>query len=98
MREEFQQILKKAASSIQTKERDSSDSEEDSEDTVIGSESFPQLVWSHQQHSADYVHLSAEEGIPLTLGEDRAAPLVTEVQFMLSRFSIFCGHPSFPIF
>ena len=29
----------------------------------------------------------------MTLGEDRAAPLVTEVQLMLSRFSIFCGHP-----
>ena len=79
MREEFQQTLKKMASSMQTKERDSSDSEEDSEDTVIGSESFPRLVKMHQQHWVDYVHLSAEEGLPLTIGEDRAAPLVTRV-------------------
>ena len=71
-------------------------SEEDSKDTVIGGESFLQLVQMHQQHWVDYVHLSAEEGLPLTLGEDWAAPLVTEVQFLLSRFSIFCGHPSFP--
>ena len=77
---------------MQTEERDSSDSK----DTAIGSESFPQLVQMHQQHWADYVHLSAEEGLSLTLGEDRTAPLVTEVQFLLSRFSIFCGHPSFP--
>ena len=96
MREEFQQTLKETASSMQTKDGNSSDSEENSEHTVIGSESFPQLVWTHQQHWADYVHISAEEGIPLTLGEDRAAPLVTKVQFLLSRFSIFYGHPSFP--
>ena len=62
------------------------------EDTAIGSESFPQLIQMHQQHWADYVHLSAEEGLTLTLGEDTAAPLVMEVQFMLFRFSIFCDH------
>ena len=47
----------------------------------------------HQQHWVDYVHLSAEEGLPLTLGEDRAAPLVMEVQFMHFRFSIIWDHP-----
>ena len=40
MREEFQQTLKKFASSIQPKEGELSDKEEDSEDTVIGGESF----------------------------------------------------------
>ena len=92
MREEFQQTPKKGASSIQPKERESSDDEEGGEDIVTGSE-FPQLLQMHQQHWADYVHLSTEEGLPLTSGEDRAAPLVTEVHFMLFRFSIFCDHP-----
>ena len=39
IRENFRQTLKKTVSSMQSRERDSSDSE----DTAIGSESFPQL-------------------------------------------------------
>ena len=41
MREEYQQTLKKVASSIQPKEGESSDNEEDGKDTTIGGESFP---------------------------------------------------------
>ena len=93
MREEFQPTLKKVASSIQPKEGESSDNKENGEDTAIGGESFPQLIWMHQQHWADYVCLSAEEGLPLTLGEERTAPLVTEVQFILFKFPIFSDHP-----
>ena len=93
MREEFQQTLKKVASSSQPKEGESSDNEEDGEDTATSNVPFPQLVRTHQQHWTDYVHLSAEEGLPLTLGEDRAAPLVMGVQFIHFRFSIICDHP-----
>ena len=93
MKEEFQHTVKIVASSIQPREGESLDDKEDSEDMVIGGELFPQLIQMHQQHWADYVCLNAEEGLPLTPGEDRAAPLVMEVQFMLFRFSIFCDHP-----
>ena len=85
MREEFQHKMEETTSSTQTKEREPSDSE----DTEIGGESPPWIVQTHYtQHWADYVQISVEEGVLLTLGEDRAAPLVTEVHFLLSRFSM----------
>ena len=41
MREEFQQTLRKVASSSQPEEGESSDDEEDGKDTATSSESFP---------------------------------------------------------
>ena len=34
---------------------------------------------THDQHTADYIRLMMQEGMDLPLGEDRAAPLITEV-------------------
>ena len=53
----------------------------------------PRILQMYWQHSADYMRLMMEEDGDLTTGKDRAAFLITEVQFMLSRFSIFCGYP-----
>ena len=33
----------------------------------------------YRQHAADYTKLMIERSINLTMGEDRAAPLITEV-------------------
>ena len=38
-----------------------------------------QILWTHQQHTADYVHLMVEMGMSLPMGEDWSVPLVTEV-------------------
>ena len=44
------------------------------------SESFPpHILRTHCQHTADYMRLMMESGMDLTLGEDRAAALITEV-------------------
>ena len=39
----------------------------------------PQVLITHHQHMADYRKLMMEIGMDLTMGEDRAAPLITEV-------------------
>ena len=39
----------------------------------------PQVLRTHHQHMADYMKLMMESGINLTMGEDRAAALITEV-------------------
>ena len=39
----------------------------------------PRVLQTHCQHSADYTRLMMEEGGDLTMGEDRAAPLITKV-------------------
>ena len=41
----------------------------------------PWVIKSHHQHLADYVKLFMEEGEELSMGEDWATPLVTEVPF-----------------
>ena len=38
----------------------------------------PQLLQTHNQHTADYIRLMIQEGMDLPMGEDRAAPLITE--------------------
>ena len=40
---------------------------------------FPQVLRMHRQHATDYTKLMMECGINLTMGEDRAALLITEV-------------------
>ena len=49
----------------------------------------PRVLWTHHQHVADYVRLMMEEGEDLTLGEDQAAPLITEVFSPVSHTLIF---------
>ena len=39
----------------------------------------PRVLQTHHQHSADYIRFMMEEGGDLTMGEDRATPLITEV-------------------
>ena len=39
----------------------------------------PRVLWTHHQHMTDCVRLMMEEGEDFTLGDDRAAPLITEV-------------------
>ena len=56
---------------------------EDEPSTSVSTESHetcaPRVLQTHHQHVADYVRLMMEEGEILTLGEDRPAPLITEV-------------------
>ena len=47
--------------------------------TVPSETSPPQVLKSHHQHLANYVKLFLEEGEDLNMGDDWAAPLVTEV-------------------
>ena len=39
----------------------------------------PQVLRTHCQHTADYMKLMMESSMDLTMGEDRAVPLITEV-------------------
>ena len=39
----------------------------------------PRVLKTHDQHAANYVRLMMEEGLNPLMGEDRAAPLITEV-------------------
>ena len=48
-------------------------------DTAPSQKEKPQLVHTHEQYTADYVRLMMQEGMELLMGEDRAAPLITEV-------------------
>ena len=55
------------------------------------STSPPQALQSHQQHMADYICLFMEEGEELTISEDQAALLVTEVfphAYFMIQFTI----------
>ena len=38
-----------------------------------------QILRTHWQHAADYPRLMMQVDMSLTMGEDRAAPLITEV-------------------
>ena len=61
------------------------ESEQPVEDLTIGIETAPsnnekpRILCTHDQHTADYIRLMMEEGMGLPTGEDRAAPLITEV-------------------
>ena len=39
----------------------------------------PWVLRTHCQHMADYMKLMMERGMDLTMGEDRAAPLITKI-------------------
>ena len=72
------------AASLQLEE-----AEPEGDSTEIHSSSPPRLIHSHHQHLADYVKSFMEEREELTLGEDQAAPLVTEVPLYTPIWSIF---------
>ena len=55
------------------------EAEPEGEYTEICNSSPPRVIYSHCHHLADYVKLFMEEGEELTIGEDWAAPLITEV-------------------
>ena len=48
-------------------------------DTAPSQKEKPWLLQTHNQHTADYIRLMMQEGMDLPMGEDRAAPLITEV-------------------
>ena len=45
-----------------------------------------QVLKMHQPHVTVYTKMMMEDGIELTMGEDRAAPLITEVCSPMSTF------------
>ena len=74
MRQEFQSTLQRTAASVPSDE-----AEPKGESTETFSSSPSRVIHMHHQHLADYIKLFMEEGEELTLGEDRAAPLITQV-------------------
>ena len=52
----------------------------------------PRVLQTHDQHAADYVRLMLEEGMNLSMGEDRATPLITKVKPLIFFFHLpaFC--------
>ena len=91
LRQEFRALLGKAALVSQVEE-------EPKESLSTESHVFspPRVLKSHQQYVVDYVYLLMEEGEDLTMGEDWAAPLITEVfSFSYTCFSGFSLN-SFP--
>ena len=91
MRQEFKQRLGEAATSTQVEEEELPESK----GTETWSDPPLRVVWSHRQYLADYIRISMEEGEMLTLGEDRAAPLITEVYYSSSH--VFCNYFSISI-
>ena len=61
------------------------ESEQPGKDPTTGIETAPshkekpRILQTYDQHTADYVRLMMEEGMDLPMGEDRVAPLMTEV-------------------
>ena len=47
--------------------------------TESNGSSPPQVLKTQQQHVAAYTKMMMEGGMELTMGEDRSAPLITEV-------------------
>ena len=48
-------------------------------DTSPSSTGRPQVLCTHDQHATDYIRIMMEAGMDLPMGEDKAAPLITEV-------------------
>ena len=48
-------------------------------DTNLSSNARPQMLCTHDQHAIDYIRIMMEAGMDLPMGEDRAAPLITEI-------------------
>ena len=74
MRQEFQCTLGEMAMSLQVAEA----KPPEGKDTEVHSDSL-RVMHTHCQHMADYVRLLMEHRERLTLGEDQATPLITEV-------------------
>ena len=70
MRQEFRATLAKASAMA------SDDEPEPSTSTEPSASSPSRVLQTHCQHSADYIRFMIEEGGDLTMGEDRAAPLL----------------------
>ena len=75
MRQEFRCTLGKVVISSQVAEAET----QEGKVTKIHSDSPPRVTHIHCQHMADYIKLFMEHGERLTLGEDWATPLITEV-------------------
>ena len=75
LRHAFQKMLHCSAAGSQSAEKEPLEGNT----TEPHSTSPPRALQTHQQHMADYIHLFMEQGEELTLSEDWAAPLVTEV-------------------
>ena len=48
-------------------------------DTSLSSTARPQVLCIHDKQATDYVRIIMESGMNLPMGEDRSAPLITEV-------------------
>ena len=48
----------------------------------------PCILHTHNQHAADYIRIIVKSGMSLPMGEDRSAPLVTEVLPLLLLYAI----------
>ena len=48
-------------------------------ETASSDKEKPRILCTHNQHTPDYVRIMMEEGMDLPMGEDRVAPLITEV-------------------
>ena len=75
MRQEFQHTLCEAATSLQVAEAEPPEGE----DTEVHSDSPCRVTCTHHQHKADYVRLFMKQGEKLTLGEEQATPVTTQV-------------------
>ena len=73
MCQEFQKTLMEAVSSTAGAEPEPGTS------TNPSGSSSPRVIKTHRQHAAAYTKLMTESGMELTMGEDRAAPLIIEV-------------------
>ena len=76
MRQEFQCILSEVATSLQVEEP----VPPEGKNTEVHGDSPPRVMDAHCQHMVDYVKLFMKHRERLSLGEDWATPLITEVQ------------------
>ena len=74
MRQKFRESLKDTMAGSQAPEPEALEGNS----TDPHSMSTPQILKSHHQHLAVYARLFMEEGEEMCMGEDQAAPLVTE--------------------
>ena len=75
MQQEFWATLSKAVAVASEAESKPSTSTS----TEPSGSSPPRVLWTYQQHAADYIRLIMEDSGDLTMGEDRAATLIKEV-------------------
>ena len=76
MRQEFKQTVGEIVASVQAGE---SSEPLEGKSMEAQSNSPLRVTCSHHQHLADYIKLFMEEGEEMTLVEDWATPLITEV-------------------